>query len=171
MLGTMTRTMLTLALLIGACAAQAESCALDRVDLRGPFGEARFSVEIADDEAERARGLMHRDSLPSASGMLFVYERPSDSIAFWMKNTLIPLDMLFITPDGVVQYVQSMARPGDETPIFGGPGVQAVLEIRGGLAGAIGIGPGSQLRHPAFAGATAAWPCEAAAAPAEGAGQ
>jgi hypothetical protein len=75
-----------------------------------------------------------------------------------MKNTLIPLDMLFVRADGTVQYVASMARPMDKTAISGGDGVLAVLEINGGLAKAIGIAPGAELRNPAF-GAQAAWAC------------
>jgi len=144
----------------GAALAGAGGCASDRLDIRGDWGEARFSVEIADTPQTQAQGLMFRESLPAAHGMLFVYERPG-SPAFWMKNTLIPLDMLFVTPDGRVQHVHPMAVPGDLTPIPGGDGVLAVLEIRGGLAGAIGIAPGDEMRHPAF-GADAAWPCEEA---------
>ena len=140
----------------GAGAAFAE-CAPGRVDLRGDWGQASFSVEIADDPAERAEGLMHRPSLPSGAGMLFVYERVG-APSFWMRNTLIPLDMIFLRPDGVVQHVHDRAIPGDETPISGGDGVLAVLEINGGLAEAMGIGPGSEMRHPAF-GPEAAWPC------------
>lgn len=151
-------TVLAVLVVAGAAWAEADACAFDQLDIRGGFGEARFSVEIADDEAERARGLMHREHLAAAQGMLFVYPGPG-APAFWMKNTLIPLDMIFVTPEGVVQHVHAMAQPGDLTPIAGGAGVLAVLEIRGGLARAIGIAPGDELRHPAF-GATAAWPCD-----------
>jgi uncharacterized membrane protein (UPF0127 family) len=142
---------------IGAALAEVGACATDGLDIRGPWGEARFSVEIADTPETQALGLMFRESLPAAHGMLFVYDRPG-APSFWMRNTLIPLDMLFVTPEGVVQHVHPMAVPGDLTPISGGSGVLAVLEIRGGLAGAIGIGPGDEMRHPAF-GAQAAWPC------------
>lgn len=133
-------------------------CAPDRLDIRGDFGAARFSVEIADDPMEQRRGLMFREHLAASQGMLFVY--PWDGApAFWMKNTLIPLDMLFITSEGVVQHVHPMAKPGDLTPISGGSGVRAVLEIKGGLAAVIGIAPGNTIRHPAF-GAGARWPCD-----------
>jgi len=132
-------------------------CATDRVDLRGDWGRASFSIEVADDPAERSRGLMYRESLPSGAGMLFVYDEPG-SPSFWMRNTLIFLDMIFVRPDGTVQHVHSEAIPGDETPISGGAGVQMVLEINGGLAEAMGIGPGTEMRHPAF-GEDAAWPC------------
>ena len=132
-------------------------CADDRVDLRGPWGSARFSVEVADDSEERARGLMHREKMARSAGMLFVYEEAGPA-SFWMKNTLIPLDMIFADPSGVVTRVHSNAIPGDLTPIDGGRGVLVVLEINGGLAQAMGITAGDQLRHPSL-GAAAAWPC------------
>nr|WP_246146601.1 DUF192 domain-containing protein [Maritimibacter alkaliphilus] len=137
----------------------AQTCDEAQVDLRGTFGTARFSVEIADDDAERAQGLMFRESLPSGQGMLFIYESPRPA-SFWMKNTLIPLDMIFVGADGVVRNVHENAVPGDLTPIRGGDDILAVLEIRGGLAGAIGIEAGAEMRHPAF-GDAAAWSCAA----------
>jgi uncharacterized membrane protein (UPF0127 family) len=148
---------LLLALLLPDAAEAA--CRPDTVELRGPWGQARFAVELADDPAERARGLMFRESLPQSSGMLFVYEAPQRA-TFWMKNTLIPLDMVFLDPAGRVLGVHAMARPGDETIIDGGPGVLGVLEINGGLAARLGIAEGSELRHPAFAAGPAAWPCD-----------
>mgnify|MGYP001106202315 CR=1 FL=1 len=144
--------------LIAPASADGAGCAPDRLDIRGDFGEARFTVEIADDPFEQKRGLMFRESLAASQGMLFVYPWPG-SPSFWMKNTLIPLDMLFVTPEGVVQHVHAMAKPGDRTPIGGGQGVLAVLEIKGGLAAAIGIDAGDQIRHPAF-GPQADWACE-----------
>jgi uncharacterized membrane protein (UPF0127 family) len=146
---------LCLLLLPGVAAA---ACREDQVDLRGPGGVARFTVELADTVAERAQGLMHRESMPSAAGMLFIYERPQTA-SFWMKNTLIPLDMIFADPTGLVTHVHANAVPGDETPIPGGPNVQAVLEINGGLAARLGIVPGAELRHPALDQAQAVWPC------------
>ncbi len=135
-----------------------DSCPVDRVDLRGPWGQASFSVEIADTEETRARGLMFREELPRGAGMLFVYDRPG-RVAFWMKNTLIPLDMLFVDETGVVTRVHSKAVPHDETPIDGGDHVLAVLEINGGLAKAYGIKAGTQLRHKVFSSNTPVWPC------------
>jgi uncharacterized membrane protein (UPF0127 family) len=134
------------------------ACAQGRVDLRWPGGAESFSVELADDPAERARGLMFRESLDPAAGMLFVYESPRRA-QFWMKNTLIPLDMIFADAAGRVTRVHSNAIPGDLTPIDGGEGVVYVLEINGGLADRLGIVPGAELRHPAIPAATAAWPC------------
>lgn len=134
------------------------ACDPAELDLRGAFGAARFHVEIADDSAERAKGLMFREAMASSAGMLFVYEHPQPA-AFWMKNTLIPLDMIFADAQGVVRHVHSNAVPGDETAIPGGDAVQYVLEINGGLAQRLGITPGAQMRHPAIR--NAAWPCQA----------
>ena len=134
------------------------ACSDGAVALRGDWGQARFSVELADDVGERARGLMFRESMPASSGMLFVYERPQ-TLSFWMRNTLIPLDMLFVDSRGVVQHIHSNAVPLDETPITGGDNMLAVLEINGGLARRMGITEGSELRHPAFAASEPAWPC------------
>lgn len=135
------------------------TCAPDVVELRGPSGQQRFTVEVADDGAERAQGLMFRESMPSSAGMLFVYEEPQ-AVSFWMKNTLIPLDMIFADETGRVTRVHSNAIPGDTTPIQGGEGVRFVLEINGGLAARMGIAEGSELRHPAIAQDSAVWPCE-----------
>ncbi len=136
----------------------AAECPDDEVTLRGPWGQARFGVELAVSAQERARGLMHRESLPQSQGMLFVYPRPTP-VGFWMKNTLIPLDMIFLDEAGRVVKVHHEAQPHDETVIRGGGEVKAVLEINGGLAKRLGIFADSELRHPAF-GAEAAWPCE-----------
>jgi uncharacterized protein len=134
------------------------ACATGRVDLRWPGGAESFAVEVADDGPERSRGLMFRTGLDPAAGMLFVYESPRQA-SFWMKNTLIPLDMIFADVTGTVTRVHANAIPGDTTPIDGGEGVAFVLEINGGLAARIGLEPGAELRHPAV-GAAAAWPCD-----------
>ncbi|KUF11696.1 hypothetical protein AVJ23_07650 [Pseudoponticoccus marisrubri] len=133
------------------------ACRADTVWLRGPFGTARFKVAVADDAQARAQGLMNVESMPSSTGMLFVYEYPRP-VSFWMKNTLIPLDMVFADAEGVVTSVHENAVPLDETSIPGEGMVQYVLEINGGLARQIGIGPGSVLRHPAIT--DGAWPCQ-----------
>jgi uncharacterized protein len=114
-------------------AASAAPCDVASVDLRSGDAVARFSVEVADTDEERALGLMNRDKLAGSSGMLFVYETPRRA-SFWMKNTLIPLDMIFADTSGRVTRVQPMAKPLDLTPIDGGDDVRFVLEINGGLA-------------------------------------
>ncbi|WP_324289783.1 DUF192 domain-containing protein [Frigidibacter sp. RF13] len=130
------------------------------MDLRWPGGGAVFSVEVADDDAERHLGLMNRDRMSAGHGMLFVYDRPR-IVAFWMKNTRIPLDMIFVGGDGRVRKVHEGAKPFDETPIPGGEDIQFVLEINGGLARRLGIAPGAELRHPAIDSDAAAWSCSA----------
>lgn len=134
----------------------APACREDTLHLRGPFGKARFSIDVADDAQERAKGLMHVEKMPASYGMLFVYPSPQ-RVAFWMKNTLLPLDMIFADASGVVQHVHANAVPGDLTSIPGGDDIQYVLEINGGMAGMLGIRPGAELRHPSIT--DAAWPC------------
>ena len=133
------------ALLLGLWAqGAAAACAPDAVEFPGL---ARFGVEIADTTAERAQGLMNRETMGQGQGMLFVYDTPGHP-HFWMKDTLIGLDMIFMDPRGVVTRVHSNAVPLDETAIDGGAGVQYVLEINGGLAKATGIVPGKAMRWP-----------------------
>jgi len=140
--------------------AQAAACRADLALFSLPRGgEARFSIELADTPAERAQGLMARTSLPASTGMLFIYETERE-VAFWMKNTLIPLDMIFIDATGEVVAVHENAVPLDETPIPSGVPVQMVLEIRGGLARRIGLVPGAHLAHPAIDPARALLPCD-----------
>lgn len=141
-----------------AAASSGPACREDQVQLRGDWGQARFSIELADDEAERAEGLMNREVLPKGAGMLFVYDEPRE-VGFWMKNTLIPLDMIFLDETGTVVRVHANAVPGDLTPIMGGADIKAVLEINGGLAARMGIRIGTHLRHPSFASNAAAWEC------------
>jgi uncharacterized membrane protein (UPF0127 family) len=133
-------------------------CADDRLTIKGDFGQATFSIDVADDARERAQGLMFVDEMPMLSGMLFVYEQPQ-SVSFWMKNTLIPLDMLFASPDGEIQRIHENAIPGDTTPIPGGDGIQMVFEINGGLSARLGIAEGDVMQHPSF-GMDAILPCE-----------
>ena len=97
--------------------------------------------------------------MAAAAGMLFVYEFPQ-RVGFWMENTLIPLDMIFMSADGVVRKIHENAVPLDRTVIPGGDDIQHVLEINGGMSGMLGVTVGSELRHPAIDQAQAAWPCE-----------
>lgn len=137
----------------------AEPCAPGWLDLRGGFGQVRLRVDLADDEQSRARGLMFVRQMPENQGMLFAYETPRHAW-FWMRNTLIPLDMLFADEAGVIRRIHANAVPLDETPIDGGAGTRYVLEINGGRAAALGLRPGDQMRHPAIAGPDVAWACE-----------
>lgn len=122
-------------------------------------------VELADTPALRARGLMFRRSLPPGAGMLFIYEHPQP-VAFWMRNTLIPLDMVFMDASGTIRLIHRGAQPRDETPILGhrpgdpDPNRQFVLELTAGDADRLMLREGMALAHPAIAPATAALPCD-----------
>ena len=153
-----TRTVLALCMALSAPAAHAK-CSETRVDLRGDWGSARFTVEVVDDDQERAVGLMNRPKMAKSSGMLFYYDHPQ-RVGFWMENTLIPLDMIFMSEDGVVQKIHENAVPLDRTVIPGGDNILAVLEINGGMARALGIKVGSELRHPQLEQTIAAWSCD-----------
>jgi uncharacterized membrane protein (UPF0127 family) len=112
-------------------------------------GPARFTVEVADTDETRERGLMFRKSLAPDRGMLFDFHTPQP-VAFWMKNTLIPLDMVFIAPDGRVIGIARNAAPLSETPIESGGVVLGVLEIAGDRAAALDIEPGDRVRERIF---------------------
>ncbi|MFT5868151.1 MAG: uncharacterized membrane protein (UPF0127 family) [Paracoccaceae bacterium] len=144
---------------VALCSAAIASCTEGRVELRGEWGQARFNVEIADTAAERSLGLMNRENMASAAGMLFLYENPQ-TVNFWMQNTLIALDMIFVDEAGVVRRIHENAIPLDRTAIPGGPDILAVLEINGGMSALLGIDVGTTLRHPGLPQGLAAWPCE-----------
>lgn len=141
------------------------SCAIDRASFLTADGTVSFDIEIADTAATRAQGLMFRTELPPNRGMLFIYEtaRP---VSFWMRNTLIPLDLVFMDSSGVIRHIHPMAKPLDETPIPGAlkgdprPERLMVLEIAGGEAARQGLAVGQPMAHPGLSAGTAAWPCE-----------
>ncbi|MEL6915055.1 MAG: DUF192 domain-containing protein [Pseudomonadota bacterium] len=148
-----------LALLTAFATPGAAACRDDTLIIKDDDSQARFRVDVADDDAERARGLMFVEDLAQAQGMLFVYDRPQP-VAFWMENTLIPLDMIFIGADGTVTRIHENAVPLDRTSIFGGEAVQFVLEINGGLARRLGLEEGAVIQHPAVPQDIAAFPCD-----------
>jgi uncharacterized protein len=133
---------LVLALCLGSAAAAAEP-----VVVHAGGSAYKFEVEIVSTPETRAQGLMYRKSLAANAGMLFIYpdEKP---VSFWMKNTLIPLDMLFLTSDGQIAHIAHNAVPMDETPIDSGAAVKAVLEVKGGTAAALGIKKGDRVEYP-----------------------
>jgi uncharacterized membrane protein (UPF0127 family) len=112
-------------------------------------GEHSFSVEIADDPRERSRGLMFRREMAADEGMLFDFgaEEPA---SFWMRNTYIPLDMLFIRADGTVESIAEHTTPLSERPVPSKGPVRFVLEINGGLSDELGIEAGDQVSGPAI---------------------
>ena len=122
----------------------------DRLQIATPGMRVHnFNIWIAADTPHRMRGLMFVKSLPDDAGMLFLYGTPQP-VSMWMKNTYIPLDMLFIRADGRVVHVAANTKPHSLEPISGGQNVTAVLELRGGLAAKLGIQPGAIVMHRAF---------------------
>jgi uncharacterized membrane protein (UPF0127 family) len=110
-------------------------------------GAHRFTVEVARTPAEQQAGLMHRRSLAPDAGMIFPFAVPQTA-AFWMKNTLIPLDMIFIRADGRIARVAAMTTPHSLDPVGSGEEVAAVLELRGGRAAELGIKAGDRVEWP-----------------------
>lgn len=122
----------------------------DELVLRTAAGAAhRFAIELALSREQQVQGLMYRPSLPATSGMLFVY-RPSRRLKMWMKNTVIPLDMLFIAEDGRIVKIVERAVPYSTSVISSGEPVRAVLELNGGTAARLGIAPGDLVEYRMF---------------------
>jgi len=108
-----------------------------------------FTVEIANDDEEISYGLMNRPEMDADKGMLFDFRQVRDT-AMYMKNTLIPLDMIFIKEDGTIEMIARNAVPGSLRTISPGIPVRSVLEINGGKAAELGIQPGDTVIHPIF---------------------
>jgi uncharacterized membrane protein (UPF0127 family) len=135
------------------CHPQAESLLnLPQADIEVVTAAAthRFQVWVAADDASRERGLMHVPRLAADHGMLFLWQRPHIA-SFWMKDTCIPLDLLFVAMDGRIMNIARDAEPFSLTPIPSNGPVAGVLELAGGSAHRLGIAPGDRVRHPAFA--------------------
>jgi uncharacterized membrane protein (UPF0127 family) len=114
--------------------------------------QIKFDIELALDDAHRARGLMFRDKLGPYDGMLFDFYQEAP-VSFWMKNTKIPLDMLFIAADGTIKHIQANATPLSTDPIPSKFPVRAVLEINGGSARLLGIREGDKVKYSIFGNA------------------
>lgn len=110
-------------------------------------GDHRFTVEVARTPAQQQAGLMFRRSLAGDRGMIFPYDPPQD-VAFWMKNTLIPLDMVFIRADGTIARIAANTAPETLDTVPAGEPIAAVLEIRGGRAAELGIRSGDRADWP-----------------------
>jgi uncharacterized membrane protein (UPF0127 family) len=110
-------------------------------------GEHSFDIEVMTTFGERAKGLMFRRSLPAKSGMLFVYDRPQ-AATMWMKNTYIPLDMVFITQDGTVHRIEANTEPFSTALISSEGDIVAVLELNAGEAARIGLKRGDRAIYP-----------------------
>ncbi len=122
---------------------------LDSLTIETSTGSHAFQIEIADNEAAREHGLMDRRYMAPNHGMLFEFDRDAP-VSFWMKNTYIPLDMIFISPSGIVTRIATDAEPLSERAIpSGGPSI-AVLELNGGTAASIELKVGDKVRYPFF---------------------
>jgi hypothetical protein len=141
-------------LLLGACSRpQAETSpdglAMETITIDADKGPVAFQVEVASDFASREKGLMFRKTMQPDHGMLFDF-KVTQGVAFWMKNTILPLDMIFILPDGVISSVASDTKPFSTDEIPSAEPVRAVLEINAGRAAALGIVPGDVVHAAAF---------------------
>ncbi|MCF6327359.1 MAG: DUF192 domain-containing protein [Devosiaceae bacterium] len=130
-----------LVLFVAACANQ------PNVILKTAGGDFTFEIELADTPKSRADGLMFRNELAPNAGMLFDFQEERE-VSFWMRNTFIPLDMIFVAADGTVMNIHENARPQDETSIPSGFPVRFVLEIPGGRSAEIGLKAGDKMVHP-----------------------
>ncbi len=109
-------------------------------------GERRFTIEVADDPVERSNGLMYREQMDVTHGMLFVFEE-TRQVGFWMKNTPMPLDLIFVDEVGVVAAILP-GTPFSEAAISPGVPVRFVLELKQGTARSAGLKAGDRLSHP-----------------------
>ncbi|HUU67297.1 MAG TPA: DUF192 domain-containing protein [Methyloceanibacter sp.] len=116
-------------------------------------GEHRYQVEVATTYGERALGLMFRRTLPDTAGMLFLYD-PPQRVGMWMRNTVIPLDMIFISGDGRVHRIQANTEPFSTDLIPSGGEVGGVLELNAGQADKIGLKRGDRVVYPGLSEGT-----------------
>ncbi len=131
--------------------AQAKSAdsTLESLRIKTATGDHTFSVEVMRTDAERARGLMFRRFMPKDRGMLFDF-KTEQPVMMWMKNTYLPLDMVFISRDGVVVNVAENTEPLSERIIPSNAPTYAVLELNAGVASGIGLKPGDHVDHVMF---------------------
>lgn len=123
--------------------------AQEPLTIRTAKGDLAFVVELASTPQSRNTGLMHRRELAADAGMLFDFTK-TEAVSMWMKDTLIPLDMLFIKPDGIIANIAERTVPGSLTPIDSKGPVRGVLELNGGTSARMGISPGDKIIHPVF---------------------
>jgi uncharacterized membrane protein (UPF0127 family) len=129
--------------------AQAATARSEPLTIVTKSGPKRFDVEVMRDDASRARGLMFRRTMAPDHGMLFDFEQ-DQPVTMWMKNTYLPLDMVFIRTDGTVSRIAADTEPLSTAIISSGGPVQAVLELNAGTAAKLGIAPGDRIEHPMF---------------------
>jgi uncharacterized membrane protein (UPF0127 family) len=132
------------------CVGQPEIRPLQPLAVATSRGSAKFLVEFADTDRTREYGLMCRKAIAPDRGMLFDFKGPVEGAAFWMRNTLIPLDIIYIRPDGTVLSIARNVPPLNETPVPAGGTIRAVLELSAGRAAQLGILPGDRIIHRIF---------------------
>ena len=132
-------------------AVPARPAPLQTLEIASKSGVHTFAVEMAVTPAEREKGLMFRKELPEGRGMLFDFQHDQD-VSFWMENTYIPLDMIFIRGDGRILRIAENTEPLSTKLIPSGGPVRAVLEVIGGTAAKLGIAPGDTVAHSIFSG-------------------
>lgn len=130
-------------------AGPARSADQQTLEIASKSGVHAFSVEIAQTDAEREKGLMYRKELPEGQGMLFDFHRDQE-VGFWMKNTYIPLDMIFIRSDGRIMRIAENTEPLSEKIVPSNSPVRGVLEVIAGTARKLGIAAGDRVAHPIF---------------------
>ena len=135
--------------LANAPAARAQE--LEKLEFATRSGVHAFSVEVMRTPDQQARGLMFRRYMPDDRGMLFTFGR-NEPVFMWMKNTYIPLDMVFIDRKGVVASIAADTEPFSERTIASGPPVWGVVELNAGAAAKMGLAVGDKVRHPFFDG-------------------
>ena len=142
--------LLVLALLLApTTAAAAETFQVGTIEIQSGAERHQFQVELAVTNAQHRQGLMHRLTLGENKGMLFLYA-PPQRIWMWMKDTYIPLDMLFIRPDGTIAAIAEDTIPLSLTPIGPDVYVNGVLEVLAGTSERLGLRPGDRVHHPHF---------------------
>ena len=124
----------------------------DRLTLVTATGRHEITIEVAETAQQKTLGLMFRTNMPENRGMLFPYGSPQE-VTMWMRNTYIPLDMVFIRADGVVHRVEPRTEPLSERIIASKGPVVAVLELAGGVAAKLGLKPGDAVLHATFGNA------------------
>ncbi|MDH3228313.1 MAG: DUF192 domain-containing protein [Alphaproteobacteria bacterium] len=138
----------------GAAAAQqsqlATTLATSRLVIVSESGRHEFTVELAATPGQRAQGLMYRRSMAADAGMLFDFGKRGGRASMWMKNTFIPLDMLFIRADGEIESIAARTVPHSLESISSRGPVRGVLELNGGTASRLGIKPGDRVEHGLF---------------------
>lgn len=122
---------------------------VQRLEIDTASGPHVFQVEVMRSAEERARGLMERRSMPRRHGMLFDFQT-EQPVWFWMKDTYIPLDMIFVAKNGRVVSIKHDAKPMDETLIPSGAPTLGVIELNAGEANAIGVAVGDKVKNPIF---------------------